>query len=79
MMAGKHKMKAKYRKDKQTDTSALLSILAMSILLALSTDRGHCQSGMGKWRDPDVTKPQYTERVYGRTHFPDLEKYRICH
>ena len=33
-------MKAKYRKEKQTDSSVPLSILAMSILLVLSLDRG---------------------------------------
>ena len=33
-------MKAKYRKEKQTDSSVPLSILAMLISLALSPDRG---------------------------------------
>ena len=69
-------MKTKYRKEKQTDTSALLSILAMLISLALSPNR---RSGMDKWRDPDVTKPQYAERVYGRSHFPGPEKYKKRH
>ena len=34
-------MKTKIWKEKQTDSSAPLSILAMSILLPLSPDRGH--------------------------------------
>ena len=38
MTAGKHKNK--YRKEKQIDSSVSLSILAMSISLALSPDRG---------------------------------------
>ena len=33
-------MEAKYQKEKQTDSSVPLSILTMSILLALSPDRG---------------------------------------
>ena len=69
-------MKTEYRKEKQTDTSAPFSILAMSISLALSPDRGRSRLGMG---DPDVTKPQYTERVYGRSHFPGPEKYKKRH
>ena len=69
MMAGKHKNETKYRKEKQTDASAPLSILVMSILLALSPDRecstiSASQSGTVKWHDPDVTKPQYAERVH---------------
>ena len=37
-------MKAKYRKEKQTNFSALLSILTMSISLALSTNHGRTRS-----------------------------------
>ena len=30
-------------------------------------------SGMDKWRDCDITKPQYVECMYGRSHFPGPE------
>ena len=76
MMAGiSTEMKTKYCKEKQTDSSASLSILAMSISLALSPDRGHS----GQWRNPDVTKLQYAERVYGCSHFPGPERYKKRH
>ena len=34
------------------------------------------RSGTDKWHDPNVRKPQYTEDVYGRSHFPGPEKYK---
>ena len=40
MMAGKHKMKAKYRKEKQTDTSALLSPHDVDFASSLATIAG---------------------------------------
>ena len=51
----------------------------MSISLALSPDRGRSQSGMGKWHDPNVTKPQYMEHIYGLSHFPGPDKYKKRH
>ena len=41
-------MKTKYRKEKQTDSSVLLSILAMSISLPLSPDRRHSATPAGQ-------------------------------
>ena len=41
-------MKAKYQKEEQTDSSAPLSILAMSISLALSPDCGHSATPAGQ-------------------------------
>ena len=70
-------MKTKYRKEQQTTSSVPLSILAMSISLAISPPAG--QAGTGEWRDPNVTKLQYAERVYGRSHFPGPEKYKKRH
>ena len=32
-----------------------------------------------KWRDPNIKKPQYTEHVHGRSHFPGPEKYKKRH
>ena len=59
MMAGKAQ-KWRLNIEKQTDSSAPLSILVRSILLALLPDHMHRQyytsrSGMGKWCDPDIT------------------------
>ena len=31
-------------------------------------------SGMDKWCDPDITKPQHAERVYEYSHFPGPKK-----
>ena len=44
-------MKAKYRKEKQTDSSAPLSILTMSISLSLSPDRERSQLLAIDWLD----------------------------
>ena len=52
-------MKAKYRKVKQTDTSVPLSILAMSISLALSTDHGCSARPAGQaWVSGVIMMPQ---------------------
>ena len=73
-------MKTKHRKEKQTDSSSLLSTLAMLISLALSPDRGcsatPADQAWVKWCDTNVTKPQCTECIYGRSYFPGPEKYK---
>ena len=53
MMAGKFRnelQKAKYRKEKQTDSSAPPSIAKTSILLAHLPDRGHSATPAGQTR-----------------------------
>ena len=64
-------MKSKYQKEKQTDASALLSILTMSISLALSPD--HATPASQAWHDPNVTNHN-TQSSY--TDFPGPEKYK---
>ena len=72
-------MKAKYRKEKQTDSSAMLSILAMSILLALSPDRGRSARPAGQaWVSGMIATSQNRNMRNAYTdasHFPGPEKY----
>ena len=70
-------MKAKYQKQKQTDSSAPLSIVTMLILLALLPNHGHTARSAGQAQTSGVIamskKPQYAERLYGCSHFPGPE------
>ena len=61
-------MKAKYRKEKQTDTSAPL---AMSISLALLPD---ARPADWAWKSGVIVTSQYAEHIYGHSHFPGPEK-----
>ena len=73
-------MKAKYQKEKQTDSSAPLSIFAMSISLALSPIVGVVldRYGQVEWSQRHKKTP-CAEHVYGRSNFPGAEKYNKSH
>ena len=70
-------MKVKYGIEKQTESFAHPRDVdfASSLTLLQVTS----WPGTGKWRDRNITKTQYAEHVYGRSHFSGPEKYKKCH